>query len=160
MISYIADLLKYGVVYVGTCQNNTDSGIVWQDKSVIDGIVDTILVKVSMINTNFDSNDFDDPIHTYIDQRVEYGIAGFSRTMNMYIRENEANLQDNYLALSSEVKRKFIEVNIDNDRNTDDSDEHFVIWSFYKSYQRKFIDRKVSTIFDVLGSLGGLFELL
>ena len=157
----MADLMKYGMAYVGKWQNDTQFGIVCEDLSTIESIVDTIQVKVAYINTYFDFNDYDNPVHTFVEQRTERGIKGFTRYSDIYIRENEAVLQDNYFAITpSEDHRKFIHVDIYNDRNLDNSKIDYVVFSFYKSYQKVFYERSVLNFLDALGALGGVFGIL
>ena len=157
----MSNLLKFGEIYVTKWKNGTDSGIICQEESVIEEIVDTIQVKVALLNTYFDFNELNNPIGTFIDKRLERGIRGFTRYSDFYIRENEAILQDNYLSIiSDENHHKFIHVDIYNDRNMDNSNKHFVIVSFYKSYQKVTYERYVYTFMDLVGSIGGVYGLL
>lgn len=157
----MADVTKYGTIYVSRCQNNTSSGIVCEDSSTIDQIVNTIDAKVVMLNTYFDFNDYIDPIQTFIDLRSEHGITGFTRYMNLYMRENEAFLKDNYMsAYPQEVHKKFFHVDIYHERTLDNANEHFIVFTIYKSYMKVFYERHVYMFLDLLGNLGGLFEVL
>ena len=65
-----------------------------------------------------------------IKRRTERGIKGLTRYSDIYIRKNEAILQDKYLAVTPlEEHRKFIHVDTYNDLNQDNSQIDFVVFS-------------------------------
>ena len=95
-----AETFKYFHVAIHKWLNSSDSQIVWEDQSVIDQVVNTVKIRISVINTYYDLNNFEKPINSYLDDNFEYsGITGLTSRISFSITYNEAETQDSYLSL-------------------------------------------------------------
>ena len=120
----------------------------------------TVTVRLIMVNTFFDFDDYDNPIQTYIDERIENGLSGFARFVDIYVQHNHAVLKDEYLPFFSEEKKQsFISIETNNDRLTGASENNFVIFTFKRSSMSVTYERSVYTLFDVLSTLGGISKV-
>ena len=115
-----------------------------------------------MINSYFDLNSYDDPIKTFIEDRlVYYTINGFTRDVNFYFQKNEIERQDNYLSVVSEGEEETFISMSDSETYLKATDGINVFkGSFLKSNKQTSYTRSVFTFLDLLGVIGGVFEVL
>ena len=113
-------------------------------------------------NRYFDFDDYKDPIHIKYDTRTEIGINGTTKSYDYYINENEAELNDDYLSVFSGSQHKQF-FSLDSDYKSSSypsTNGNIFTYNFHKGDKKFVYQRTVFTILDVLGSLGGMFEIL
>lgn len=74
--------------------------------STINQIFEKVTIRVIMVNTYFDFNDYENPIHTNIEERNEFGIEGMTKNLDIFIQENQAELNDDYVSVLSNEDTK------------------------------------------------------
>jgi hypothetical protein len=68
-----------------------------QTDADIDDMVSQTSIDATVINTYFDFDDYDSPVKTYLDDRFLLDlIGGFNIKKKVYLRENEAEVQDGF----------------------------------------------------------------
>ena len=73
-----------------------------KDYDTISAAISTAYLHIALVNSYFDSSDFDQPVHTYLDDRFIFDlIPGFEKEQILYIKQNEADLQDDIWHYSS-----------------------------------------------------------
>ena len=117
-------------------------------------------IELFIVNTYFDSNEYDNPIKTYIEDGIGYsGVNGISHLANFYFQNNEIETQNSYLSMFHR-KQKYSFINLDTIKNSiGSSDESIFKFGFIKSNKKRSIERSVFTFLDLIGTLGGIFEI-
>ena len=109
-----------------------------------------------------DLNDYDTPIKAYYTNRYQFfGINGLTNEARFYLQQNEARLNDNYLIFNEQEEvKKFVSIaNHDNIYTNSNENNVFKI-KIQKSEWRQLYERQVYAILDLLGDLGGIYEVL
>ena len=114
-----------------------------------------------MVNSYYDLNDYENPIHSFIEDRLYFrGINGFLNDVRLYFQNNQVEAQDEYLSIIPQPKRdSFISLSEVENSISINENEVTKFW-FVKSNQETTIERSVFTFLDLLGNLGGIFEVL
>ena len=84
--------------------------------------------------------------------------AGITNHVDFYFRKNEAETKDSYYSIIPETKQ-YEFVDIDKTNNYISSSETVLTMKFFKSNQSQKIERSVFTLLDLLGLIGGVFEI-
>ena len=137
------------------------TGIVWQDSTTINNIVNDLNIEAYIINTYFDQDDYTNPIKTYIEDGLEYnGLNSYKSDVKLYFQQNDVEMLDDYFSLIPNPEQKsFFRLASKNNLLSYSTDEIITI-SFLKSNQKQTIERSVFTFLDLLGVLGGIFGIL
>ena len=153
---------KYVDVTISKCQNSSESRIPWKPDSVIQEAIDSLQVSVFLIDQYLDLDSYDEPIKTYINDKYDYyGISGLMNEARFYIQQNEAKLNDHYLEyLNNDETEKFISIGKSDSllRNSQETDVFKA--TFLKSEGNLIYERNVYTLLNLIGDLGGIFEIL
>ena len=84
------------------------TGTSCKSSAVIDSIINRVIVTVVMFNSYLDFSDFDTPIKMYVDDSSYFYVSpAYSKFARIYLKQNEANLNDNYLKMSSTSHKTF-----------------------------------------------------
>ena len=68
------------------CSGTDSKGNVWKSESVINTALDTAALKVAMVNTYYDFDDYSNPIKTYLDDSYYYEfVSGYQKNADIYI---------------------------------------------------------------------------
>ena len=118
-------------------------------------------ITLFIINAYYDLNDYESPIHTFVEAGLLFGgINGLAKEVKFYFQNNYVEAQDDYLSIISQpTKHSYISLAAVYDSLLT-SDEEIIKFSFYKSNHETTIERSVFTLLDLLGNLGGIFEVL
>ena len=72
----------------------------WKTDAEIDSIIKSGRFSVSKVNSYINMNEYTSPIHYFIDDGLYWDmLPGIRKWTNVYIRENTANFQDNYIQI-------------------------------------------------------------
>jgi hypothetical protein len=84
----------------GGCQSDAD----------IENVIKNALVEVLIVNTYFDFDDYKTPVKQYLDDTFYVNlIPGFEKENKVYLRENEAEVQDGFFHYTPDgTKSKFV----------------------------------------------------
>ena len=109
----------------------------------------------------FDLNDYDTPIKKYYTDKYWYfGTSGATTEAKFYLQENEAILNDNYLAFNGQEEvKKFISIGDHQTQFTTNNPYNVFKMTVSKSDQIFSYERNVYTLLDCLGDLGGVYEI-
>ena len=153
--NYLSNNYQYILVSLTRC-----SGTNCQSSEVIDNVLKRTLVTVIILNSYMDFNDFNTPIKTYIeDSNYFYLSSDFSKITRIYLKQNEANLNDDYLRLSSPLNKAFFST----DKTIVDTAPPFVesiFISILLGPNKDTYTRTVYSIMDLFGNVGGIYGLL
>lgn len=126
----------------------------------MDNFIDGGRLSVIYNNFYFDSDDYDDPIKRFIDDKLWVNLMAYRmKETDVFVRQNHLELQDSYLQFMGEEEKSFI--SIPNARETIDdiwSDEPKVAGFFFRvdsidnTYQRQ-----VYSSGDLFAQIGGIF---
>lgn len=108
----------------------------------------------------FDFNDFEDPIKTFVDDSIFFELeSDRAKKVNFFTMKSEAELEDDYLQLGQQENLEFF--NVQNMREYEDKFGGSYI-NFYIRYDSQYniYERKIYSIMDLLGDIGGLAESL
>ena len=119
---------------------------------------------MALVNSYFDFDDYDDPIKTYLDDRFKFPLTSqFQKSITVYVQQNEVELKDNIFQYSPDGdKKSFVSLErVDQTfSNYDSSDSLLMSITFVKDYNYNAYERKVFSLLDVFGNIGGVFEIL
>ncbi|CAI2384546.1 unnamed protein product [Moneuplotes crassus] len=143
--------------------NNATSAVTCQSNTTIDSIMSKVQIRLYVVNTYFDFEDYDNPIKTYLDDRfLFYLIPGFSLNIGVRLQKNEAEIQDDYFAFAPGGNNKeFIGFDTVMERMAMEGnpDESLLAIIFTKDPSSKSYDRSVFTVLEAFGNIGGLLEI-
>ena len=114
-----------------------------------------------MKNQYFDINDYETPIKSYFTDKYRYlGNLGSTTEARFYLQENEAILNDNYLALNGQEEiKKFISIGDHQILSSTKNEDRAFTMTISKNEQYFSYERNVYTLLDCLGDLGGIYEI-
>ena len=137
-----------------TCQSDSD----------IDNSISDVSLDIALANSYFDFDDYDSPIKTYLDDRYKFPLTpDFRKSVTVYVKDNEVELKDNIFQYSPDGdEKKFVSVErVDQSfSNYNVNNSLLMSVTFIKDYNYDAYERKVFTLLEVFGNLGGLFEVL
>ena len=115
-----------------------------------------------MIDHYFDLNDFKTPIKSFVTDGYDYyGTDGFLSEGRFYLQENKARLHDNYFPMGEEPDDKsFIGIGHSDRLYRNSQDVNVLSITILKSQYGLLFERSVFTYLDLLGSLGGIYEII
>jgi hypothetical protein len=113
-----------------------------------------------MLDKFFDLKNFDNPIGSYITEKYVYNVLdGFTRSSDIYIKQNNLELMDSVFQFKGHEKRKFYSI----------ESEKIDLYKFVTTYLRARIlsspqevtyNRTVYSFLDMVAQLGGVFNVL
>ena len=159
----IASSFRFFDLNITKCTNGTIEDVTWQSEEDIEEALMGAELNIALVNSYFDFEDYNKPIQTYLDDRFKYNlVSDIERFITIYVQENEAETNDNYFQYSSDGKSSdFVSVNrVDKElRDAGDSSSLVMSTRFVKDYNYDSYERQVFSAFELIGSLGGLFEI-
>ena len=120
-------------------------------------------LQLALVNTYFDFDDYDSPVNTYLDDRFIYDfIPGFEKENLVFIKQNEAELQDSvYRYTPDGDKKQFVGVDrIDSRISQEEKKGNLITVRFVKDPSQDSYERSVFWFLDFFGNLGGVNEVL
>ena len=143
--------------------NDTESDLIWGNEEEIDDILTDIELNIALVNSYFDFEDYDNPVKTYLDDRFRYNLVNsLEKFVVISLQENEAETKDNYFQYSPEGdNHKYVSVDrVDKEiRNAGNQSNVIMSVKFIKDYNYDSIELQVFSVLELIGSLGGLFEI-
>ena len=114
-------------------------------------------------NFYFDSNDYGNPIKTFIDDKIWFKImADRNKNADVFVRQNFASLEDGYIQITGEQEISFI--SIASQRETFDvfspSDNRVASVFFRMDGVVDTYERQVYSSGDLLAQVGGIYSFL
>ena len=147
---------KFFEILIEKCVNG--SGVRWESDMEIEKAINSLEVRFMMVNAYFDVDEYQNPIRTYIEDRLSFsGIEGLTSNVEFFLKANEAQTKDSYLSIIP-TEKNYEFVNLDTIKNTLSSSDLVLNFRFIKSNQKQKIERSVFTFLDLLGLIGGVFE--
>ena len=135
----------------------------WQDTSTINSAVSSAYLHLALVNSFFDFDDYDNSVHTYLDDRFIFDLVpGFEKENIIYVRENEADLEDQIVRYNDDPKVKnFIKIErMDSRLSSEDKKGNLLTVRFVKDPQVDTYERTVYSILQLFGDIGGVNEVL
>lgn len=122
-------------------------------KSYADGAI----YYLDVINSYFDSDDYENPVKTYIDNRLyDYIDVGYCKLIDVYLTENTGNTRDSHL-LMYDHPTEYSYINVDEIfryfTSVDEYDLFFV--GFYQSNKSQTFNRSTMNLIDIVALAGG-----
>ena len=109
----------------------------------------------------FDYEDIDDPIKYHIDDSHYFTVTpNLFHTVEMYVRKNEYNLHDSIFGTSKPKSGVFYTIQNSRTLSSESDGISFGYVSFELDAQTDQYQRNVRTISDVIGIIGGNYEIL
>ena len=139
---------------------NLTSG--WKTATEVQNYITKIgaVMSLAVVNKYLDFNDYVTPIKSYIDDRYYlYLTPTFNKVSRIYLQQNEAVLNDDYLGISSASKHKYFNVEkfiIDNSILP----SKYISFALMLGPSKNNYSRSVFTIMGLFGSVGGVYGLL
>ena len=129
---------------------------------MISTAVNSLQIRVFMIDHYFDLNDFKTPIKSFVTDGYDYyGTDGFLSEGRFYLQENKARLHDNYFPMGEEPDDKsFIGIGHSDRLYRNSQDVNVLSITILKSQYGLLFERSVFTYLDLLGTLGGIYEII
>lgn len=134
-----------------------------QTDAVIEGVINSHYIKLALINSYFDFDDYEDPIKTYLeDLNIITLLPSTTKSLVYDVQHNLAELKENLFFNVFSETREFYSVG-----SRSSQSENFVfnynayVMMFFKLSQiSDSYERSVFTLFDMFGLLGGVFGIL
>jgi hypothetical protein len=129
----------------------------------IDKYLDQAQVNMFYTNFYFDSDDYEQPIKRFIDDKIWFKIMPkFRLDADMFVRRNYLKLQDDYVQITGEKEGMFI--SISGQRETIDDyevgDQKLVRIYFRIDPVVEYYERQIYSTGDLLAQVGGIFSFL
>lgn len=158
-----SDSYRYFEIIISKCTNGTRPGVTWQTASDIEDAIDDLNVDLSIVNSYFDFDDYNNPIHTYLDDRYSFDtISGLAKTANIYLRKNQVEVQDSFFTYApGGDKSSFVNIKRYDTLISNENDDGTVLSIYFmKDYEYETYERSVYSFLDFAGNLGGINEVL
>ena len=159
----IANSYSFFDINITRWVNDTESDLIWGDEEEIDDILTDIELNIALVNSYFDFEDYDNPVKTYLDDRFRYNLVNsLEKFVVISLQENEAETKDNYFQYSPEGdNHNYVSVDrVDKEiRNAGNQSNVVMSVKFIKDYNYDSHERQVFSVLELIGSLGGLFEI-
>ncbi|CDW82531.1 UNKNOWN [Stylonychia lemnae] len=135
------------------------------DRSVVDSYFDQEVFNFAFVNTFFDLKSFEDgfQIKTFIDDSLFYELeANRIKKTNFYIQLQEAELEDDLIQFGQSKDIAFHQITEQRYYDDQYSDADGYILAMYMRFDNRYdiYTRKVYSILELLGDVGGLKESL
>ena len=86
-----SDNYTYFEITLSRCTSRDDC----QDYGTISSSVSSTYLRLAVVNTYFDFDDYQNPVHTYLDDRFIFDLVpSYENEQILYIKQNSAELQD------------------------------------------------------------------
>ena len=86
-------------------------GINWKSQDEINSYLRKIVVSFGILGSYMDINDYENPIKYFFDDINMYFInPDFTKEIKIYLKLSEANMDDDYLGISSPTTKQFFDV--------------------------------------------------
>ena len=153
--NYLSNNYQYILVSLTRC-----TGQNCQSSATIDSILNSTIVTVIIFNSYMDFSDYDTPIKMYIDDSNYFYLSSTnSKITRIYLKQNEANLNDDYLKLSPTSHKAFFST----DKTIVDTAPKYdqtIYISILLGPNKDTYTRTVYSIMDLFGNVGGIYGLL
>ena len=84
---------SYFEIDVSRCVNDTIPDVICKTDTEIDQIIDEFSLGITLVNTYYDFDDYDEPVKTYLDDKYFYStLSAYTKEVDVYIRENEVEV--------------------------------------------------------------------
>ena len=114
-----------------------------------------------VLNSYMDFNDFSSPIKTYIDDtNIFYISSSYVKAVKVYLRQNEANLNDDYMMVNSAINRQFFSTDKTIVDIADVISGESINISLFLSPNKNTYTRVVYSIMDLFGNVGGVYGIM
>ncbi|CAI2363423.1 unnamed protein product [Moneuplotes crassus] len=160
--SNLSNEMKAVRIVVKKCVNGT-STIVCKPNSEIEAKARDIDVTVIVSSKYFDFDDYDTPIKQIIDDKFYFRMSsGMRKYGRLYVKRSTVSLSDSIFPFSSEKQQSFLSIDdYQQDGETrDDTDPFLMNFEFRQDPTVDSYERRVYSILDLFGQLGGFFEVL
>jgi hypothetical protein len=115
---------------------------------------------VVMLDQYFDLKNFHEPIGSYITEKYAYNVLdGFSRKLEIYIKQNELELMDSVLQFQDYDKRIFYSIG-DEKIDIYASETTYLLARIMPDPETVTYNRTVYSFLDMVAQLGGVFNVL
>ena len=155
---------NYFEITIKKWENDTRPGVVCKSQSEIDQKINQMSVGVTIVNSYFDFDNYENPVRTYLDDRYVFStLPYYSKEIRFYMSKNEAEVQDaffNYAPGGDKIE--FVSVNrVDQNLEADSENSGELLkLFFFKDYNYQYYERSVFSLLDLTGNLGGVNEVL
>ena len=159
-----SNLYSYFQITIRRWENDTREDVICKDESEIYDKINQMSVGVTIVNSYFDFDNYENPVRTYLDDRYQFNtLSGYSKDIKFYISKNEAEVQDaffNYAPGGDKIE--FVSVNrVDQNLEADSENSGELLkLFFFKDYNYQYYERSVFSLLDLTGNLGGVNEVL
>lgn len=127
--------------------------------TIIDTLYESIF-DVLISNPYFDFKDIDNPIGHELDSRFTFKLnPEMYNLMNIYVEKNEYTTSDDYLGLSTPKTGEFFRADEFTVDKFPKNSEYVVSSYIYMSSKINQYERQVMSFMDIIGLIGGFFEL-
>ena len=161
--NFFAPVFHYIEIKVSRC-NNATSSVTCQDSTTIENVMKDSKFSLPIDNTFFDFGNYDNPVNHFLDEQFFWDLApGFRKKTDIYIRRNEAVLIDDLVQLGQENEVDFFQVvDFREQFELEDLVDDFEFLSVFIRLDPKsdVYERRVYSIGDLLGQMGGVYESL
>jgi hypothetical protein len=156
--NWYSERSKYIEIRIKKWSNSTYSTCESSDN--ITSFIEGKELDIVMLDKFFDLKNFDNPIGSYITEKYVYNVLdGFTRSSDIYIKQNNLELMDSVFQFKGDEKRKFYSI----------ESEKIDLYKFVTTYLRARIlpspqevtyNRTVYSFLDMVAQLGGVFNVL
>ena len=138
--------------------NSSTSTVTW--KTNISDIMKQTQLAFMVSNNYLDFNNYNDPVQSYLDDRFFWDLApGFRKKADIYVKNNQANLIDDFVQLGQSNNFTFYQVSsmresvVVEDTDLQIASAYIRFDSNYDAYSRR-----IYSIGDLLGQTGGMYS--
>ena len=118
---------------------------------------------MSVVNQYFDFDDYDNPVNEFIDSQFYWDIApGFRKKTDIFIRKNEAELEDDVVQIFTAKNFDFYQIVKSKESfELEDTSTGVIVDVFFR-YDEDYdvYERRIYSFWDFLGQIGGLQQSL
>ncbi|CAI2363146.1 unnamed protein product [Moneuplotes crassus] len=148
-------------VIIKKCVNGTS--VVCKPNTEIEAKLKDLRANFMISSKYFDFEDYDNPIKRVVDDKFSFRLSsGLKKFISLYVKKSTISLSDSILPFGAEIQDSFYSIE-DNqeDAQTREIDDQILI--DFEISQDSIVDsyeRRVYSILDLSGQLGGFFEVL
>ena len=160
--SFFSPVFHYIEIRMSEWVNSTDNNNGCRTSDEIYNALNQADVKLGIINTYVALNDYEDPIKYFIDDEYYWEtVPNFRKKIDTEIQKNSGQFQDNLLQLTAAKEEEFFQINKGMESLVLTGDDREFMTIYLRTDQEfKLYDRKVYSIGDLLGQIGGFFEVI
>ena len=86
--------------------NGTYDGLTCKTDAEIDEVINTLTIDMTMVNSFFDFDNYDDPVQSFLDDRYFFStISDYTKEASIYIRNNEYEVSLLIVSLSIDPRQ-------------------------------------------------------